>query len=743
MKRSARFHAFMAVALCCAGALTQEIQAQSPTVPPPNLKVAFLGGQGFGDNARAVLHLIKTEGAQAVIHQGDLDYDHNPSGWDQMISDSLGLNFPYLVSIGDAESNEWDGAGGYQTKIEARLQRIGIPWNGTLGLKSSLYFQGLFIILSGVDIRETGHDLYIRDQLAVDNSIWRVCSWHKNMRLMQVANKVDETGWGVYEESRLGGAILATGHSHTYSRSHLMSSMQNQTVASTANELHIEKGKSFVFVHEIGGQGIRNQELSGNWWASIYTKTQNAVYGALFGVFHVDGQPNKARFYMKNLNGQIIDSFTVISHVNEQPGSPSLSLTSPNGGENWEIGTTHNITWSNSTFSAPVNLEYSGDGGLNWSTIAGNVANTGSYVWNVNAAASSQARVRVSEAADGDPNDASDNDFTLTNIPFAPANLSAAANSSTMITLNWNDNSNIESGFKIERKTGSGAFGEIATAAANANSFNDTGLNSSTQYTYQVRAYNANGNSSYSNTAGATTPGAGGSSNLALNKPATASSTNGSNAPALAVDGNTGTYWRSGSLGSSTVAWLRVDLQSEQNIARAVINWRSSYYARRYQIQISHDDLNWTTVYSDNAGNGGIDNVAFAATTARYIRLYTTRNNQSSERVNEFEVYSSTGAALQIFAAQETLAAPAELHQNHPNPFNAATRIYYSVLQETPITLKVYTLFGQEVATLVQRTLLPGDYSAIFNPADLPTGIYFAILEAGSFKRIRRLVFLK
>jgi hypothetical protein len=148
------------------------------------------------------------------------------------------------------------------------------------------------------------------------------------MKLMQAGGKSDETGWGVYEESRAGGAIIATGHEHSYERTHLLSSMMNQTVASTSNTLTLTKGNSFVFVSGLGGESVRVQKLGGPWWASIYTLTcllgdpvcrPNANYGALFGVFNVDGQANKASFYFKDINGVIADSFTVISDVEPTP----------------------------------------------------------------------------------------------------------------------------------------------------------------------------------------------------------------------------------------------------------------------------------------------------------------------------------------------------------------------------------------------------------------------------------------
>jgi hypothetical protein len=91
--------------------------------------------------------------------------------------------------------------------------------------------------------------------------------------------------------------------------------VRQQIVASRSDTLFITKGKTFVFVSGLGGQSIRDQELSGNWWASIYTSTQGANDGALFGVFNVDGVQNLASFYFKDVTGRVVDRFFVISNV--------------------------------------------------------------------------------------------------------------------------------------------------------------------------------------------------------------------------------------------------------------------------------------------------------------------------------------------------------------------------------------------------------------------------------------------
>lgn len=90
--------------------------------------------------------------------------------------------------------------------------------------------------------------------------------------------------------------------------------------------------------------------------------------------------------------------------------------------------------------------------------------------------------------------------------PSAPSNLTAAAASAVQINLAWNDTSNNESGFLIERKTGaSGAWSQIASVGANVSSYANTGLSSGTHYYFRVRAASVSGNSGYSNEANTTT----------------------------------------------------------------------------------------------------------------------------------------------------------------------------------------------------------------------------------------------
>ena len=298
--------------LMASAACTTYVIAHDETSTPEDFKVAFIGDQGLTSGSEAVLELIEEEDADMVLHQGDFDYLDDPDAWNEQINDVLGDDFPYFASVGNHDLAAWTG---YQEKLQDRLDRVDdATCTGDLGVNSACTYQGLFFILSGVGTLGSDHASFIRDALASDDSTWRICSWHKNQRLMQVGGKSDEVGWEAYDECRIGGAIIATGHENSYERTHLMDNFETQSIASTANTLEIENGKTFAFVSGLGGKSIRGQNnvLAANpWWAAVYTSAQGANFGALFCTFNVDGDEGKAHCYFKDIDGVIADEFNV------------------------------------------------------------------------------------------------------------------------------------------------------------------------------------------------------------------------------------------------------------------------------------------------------------------------------------------------------------------------------------------------------------------------------------------------
>src|SRR5208282_3483615 len=132
---------------------------------------------------------------------------------------------------------------------------------------------------------------------------------------------------------------------------------------------------------------------------------------------------------------------------------------------------------------------------------------------------------------------------------------------------------------------------------------------------------------------------------LALGKQAYASSVESSNyAPNMAVDGNSSTRWSSGQwMQNSNIGWIYVDLGAPFNISEVRLNWETAY-AVNYQIQVSYDAVNWTTiqVISGNQSKGVADFSGLTGT-GRYVRILCTQTSAGSDNYSlyDFNVYGT------------------------------------------------------------------------------------------------------
>jgi hypothetical protein len=104
-------------------------------------------------------------------------------------------------------------------------------------------------------------------------------------------------------------------------------------------------------------------------------------------------------------------------------------------------------------------------------------------------------------------------------VPVAPSNLSAVVISSQQVNLSWRDNSSNEVGFILQRSTNGGSWTTITKVAANVTTFSDQTVRSGQTYSYRVCAYNSFGDSAFSNTTGAVTPGVAGTGTAAAVQP--------------------------------------------------------------------------------------------------------------------------------------------------------------------------------------------------------------------------------
>jgi hypothetical protein len=83
------------------------------------------------------------------------------------------------------------------------------------------------------------------------------------------------------------------------------------------------------------------------------------------------------------------------------------------------------------------------------------------------------------------------------------------------------------------------------------------------------------------------------------------------------------------------------------------------------------------------------------------------------------------------------------LKQNFPNPFNPSTKIQYSINIKQFVSLKVYDVLGNEVASLVNEEKAAGAHDIIFNAENLPSGVYFYKIKTENFVEARKMLLIR
>ena len=230
-----------------------------------------------------------------------------------------------------------------------------------------------------------------------------------------------------------------------------------------------------------------------------------------------DGRIDEVAVYSGALSaGRVLAHYNAgIGAVSNPPNAPTSLVATTSS------STQINMIWTdNSSDETGFEVERSANGTTGWTLIASPSTNINSY-YNTGLTPSTQYFYRV-RAVNANGNSAYSNVADATTSappstpPTAPTSLTATAASSSAINIAWTDNSSDETGFELERSAnGTTGWTLITTKAANVTTHSDTGLTAETAYYYRLRAVNAAGNSSYSNTDDATTLASGGGPVLA------------------------------------------------------------------------------------------------------------------------------------------------------------------------------------------------------------------------------------
>jgi hypothetical protein len=101
------------------------------------------------------------------------------------------------------------------------------------------------------------------------------------------------------------------------------------------------------------------------------------------------------------------------------------------------------------------------------------------------------------------------------------------------------------------------------------------------------------------------------------------------------------------------------------------------------------------------------------------------------------------GGIVAVKEEESSVPSSFSLSQNYPNPFNPTTTIKYSIAKPSNVSMKIYNILGQEVATLVNQHQVAGNYMATFNATPFASGVYFYRLNTGSFSQVKKMLLLK
>ena len=153
---------------------------------------------------------------------------------------------------------------------------------------------------------------------------------------------------------------------------------------------------------------------------------------------------------------------------------------------------------------------------------------------------------------------------------------------------------------------------------------------------------------------------------------------------------------------------------------------------------VKYDRKNSWIVY--NVRNSGI-----AFDLQNLVEIDSYGNKWIGHNESGLSVFREGGVILTDVKEDNLRSIPKSfaLYQNYPNPFNPKTKIKYSIAYREFVTLKVYDILGKEIAALVNKEKVAGNYEVEFNGSNLSSGVYFYRMQAGEFTSTKKFILLK
>jgi hypothetical protein len=381
--------------------------------------------------------------------------------------------------------------------------------------------------------------------------------------------------------------------------------------------------------------------------------------------------------------------------------SAAISVTSPNGGEDWAVGEQHNITWTSSNINN-VRIEYSTDNGSGWLDVVASVpAASGSFSWTIPNTPSTECLVRISDVDNSLVKDVSDNVFTITAAVtvIAPnGGENWAVDDQEEITWTSQNITNA----KIEYSTDDGATWSevIASVPASSGSYTWTVPNTPSSQCL-VRVSDASNSAAYDIS----------DANFTIYVPTvTLTAPNGGE------------------------SWLVSTFQQ--------INWTSENITS-VKIEYSTDNgTSWLSVVDSRPAGTGSHNwiIPNTPSTECLVRISDVIHPLVNDVSDNTFTIVGTSSVQEIKSGVPKVFA---LQQNYPNPFNPTTKIRFDLPEQEQVVIEVFNQIGEKISTILNSNLIAGYYEIEFNASNLPSGLYFYRILSGDFTQTKKMIFMK
>jgi hypothetical protein len=355
-----------------------------------------------------------------------------------------------------------------------------------------------------------------------------------------------------------------------------------------------------------------------------------------------------------------------------------------------------------------LNVDYSTDNGVTWTNGWSLSGDQGDVWYNDHITLPTNANfIRFSGVIGSSfTSDMAFDDVSLLEAAIAPPSDLLGVADTFSVELFWTDNSDNETGFVIERKLGDSTSGNpyvvVDTAAANATSYINTGLDPNTMYTFRVKGINQFTESTYSNQA-----------EVQTKVPVELTSF------AASVSGR-----------------------------EVVLNWATATETNNHGFEIERklEDEEWEKI-------GFRDGMGTVTEESQYSFgdkfEYKSFKGLISYRLKQIDfngqyTYSNTIEVDVDFTPKEYV-----LYQNYPNPFNPSTTIKYALPFESNVRIQVYNLLGEMVTELMNSVQEVGFYDLVWNAHSYASGIYFYTINAKSvdgkhdFNTVKKMLMVK